>query len=239
MNDRKSTSPSPTQPRGKISQLSQRGMLSLVMLLISVGTLGIAMIGGAKVVIDVLVDKPDKDISIVVLMTQIIVVGLAYVVGWFTAIVAIRVYGNLILPILINWFTWGCLIAVCYLYIAILQRMYSQPDDIGRFFKYLVVMAGGLVALVGLHLIVEDHDLRPFSIPLLIISLGQLGMIVFRYVFDVEDVRPGFLWEDLVFFAVMITVSISMLAHWGILEPFRDRLTNYFDRNSVSIRTQD
>ena len=239
MNDRKSTSPSPTQPRGKNYQLSQRGMLSLVMLLISVGTLGIALIGGAKLVIDVLVDKPDKDISIVVLMTQIIVVGLAYVVGWFTAIVAIRVYGNLILPILINWFTWGCLIAVCYLYIAILQRMYNQPDDIGKFFKYLVVMGGGLVALVGLHLIVEDHDLRPFSIPILIISLGQLGMIVFRYVFDVEDVRPGFLWEDLVFFAVMITVSISMLAHWGILEPFRDRLTNYFDRNSVSIRTED
>jgi len=239
MNGRKSTSPYPTQPHGKNGHLSQRGMLSLVMLLISVGTLGFAMLGGAKLVIDILVDKPDKDISIVVLMTQIIVVGLAYVVGWFTAMVAIRVYGNLILPILINWFTWGCLIAVCYLYIAILQRMYNQPDDIGKFFKYLVVMAGGLVALVGLHLIIEDHDLRPFSIPLLIISLGQLGMIVYRYVFDVEGVRPGFLWEDLVFFAVMITVSISMLAHWGILEPLRTRFTSYFDRNSVSIRTQD
>lgn len=100
-------------------------------------------------------------------------------------------------------------------------------------------MAGGLVELIGLHLIIEDHDLRPFSIPLLIISLGQLGMIVFRYVFDVAEVRPGFLWEDLIFFAVMITVSISMLAHWGILAPLRTSLTNYFDRNSVSIRTQD
>jgi hypothetical protein len=66
-----------------------------------------------------------------------------------------------------------------------------------------------------------------------------LGMIVFRYVFDIKDVKPGFLWKDLVFFLAMITVSISMLAHWGILEPFRTRLTNYFDKNSVSIRTQD
>lgn len=239
MNGRKSTSPSPTQPHGKNAQLSQRGMLSLVMLLVSVGTLGLAMIGGAKLVLDVLGDKPNENVSAVVLITQIIVVGLAYFVGWVTAMVAIRVYGNLILPILIKWFTWGCLFAVCYLYIAILQRMYYQPEYIGKFFKYLLVMAGGLVALIGLHLIVEDHDLRPFSIPLLLISLGQLGMIVFRYVFDVEGVRPGFLWEDLVFFAVMITVSISMLAHWGILQPFRTQLTNYFDRNSVSIRTQD
>lgn len=239
MNGRKSTSPSPTQPHGKNGHLSQRGMLSLVMLLVSVGTFGIAGVSGAKLVFTILRDSPQKDVSFVILMTQVIVIGLAYVVGWVTAMVAIRVYGNLILPILINWFTWACLFAVCYLYIAILQRMYNQPEDIGRFFKYLVVMAGGLAALVGLHLIIEDHDLRPFSIPLLLISLGQLGMIVYRYVFDVEGVRPGFLWEDLIFFAAMIIVSISMLAHWGILEPLRTRFTNYFDRNSVSIRTQD
>jgi len=239
MNGRKSTSPSPTQPHGKNGQLSQRGMLSLVMLLVSVGTFGIAGISGAKLVFTILRDDPQKEVSFVILMTQVIVIGLAYVVGWLTAMVAIRVYGNLILPIVINWFTWGCLLAVCYLYIAILQRMYNQPEDIGRFFKYLIVMAGGLAALVGLHLIIEDHDLRPFSIPLLLISLGQLGMIVYRYVFDVEGVRPGFLLEDLVFFAAMITVSISMLAHWGLLQPLRTRFTNYFDRNSVSIRTQD
>jgi hypothetical protein len=238
MNGRKSTSPSPTQPhRGNGHHVSQRGMLSIVMLLVSLVALGIAMLGGAKIVIDILGDKSNT--SFIVVLAQVIVIGLAYVVGWVTAMVAIRVYGNLILPILINWITWGFLLAVCYLYIAILQRMYSQPDEFGRFIKYLVVMAGGLAALVGLHLIVEDHDLRPFSIPLLIISLIHLGMIVFRYVFDIKDVKPGFLWKDLVFFLAMITVSISMLAHWGILEPFRTRLTNYFDKNSVSIRTQD
>ncbi len=237
MSSRKSTSPSPTQPQGKNGQVSQRGMLSLVMLLLSVGTLGIAMLGGAKIVNYILGDK--ADISFGVVMTQIIVLGVAYAVGWITAMVAIRVYGNLVLPILINWFTWGCLFAICYLYIAILKRMYNQPDEFSRFFKYLIVMAGGLTALVGLHLIVEDHDLRPFSIPLLIISLIQLGMIVYRYVFDVEGLKPGFLWKDLVFFAAMIIVSIMMLAHVGLLDPLRTKFTNYFDRNSVSIRTQD
>jgi len=214
-------------------------MLSIVMLLVSLVALGIAILGGAKVVFDILADKSDTPTSVVVILVQVIVIGVAYLVGWVTAMVAIRVYGNLILPILINWITWGFLLGVCYLYIAILKRMYNQPEELGRFLKYLVVMAGGLTALVGLHLIIEDHDLRPFAIPLLIISLIQLGMIVIRYVFDIEDVNPGFLWKDLVFFFTMTTVSISMLAHWGILEPFRNKLTNYFDRNSTSIRTRD
>jgi hypothetical protein len=224
----------PTQPRGG-RKVSQRGLLSIAMLLLSTGALGIAGLAGAKMVFDILGDKPNTP----AVGAQIVVVLLAYVVGWSTAMVAIRVYGNLILPMLINWFIWGCLAAVCYLYIEILKRMYVQPDDLGKFIKYLLVMAGGLGALVGLHLIVEDHDLRPFSIPLLLISLIQLAMIVFRYVFDTEDVNPGFLWKDLAFFFAMITVSISMLAHWGILEPLRMQLTNYFDRNSKSIRSQD
>jgi len=234
MNHNKSSSSPPTQPRNG-HKVSQRGLFSIAMLLICMGGFGSAALGGSKLVFDTLGGNPSDP----GLGAQIIVVVLAYAVGWITAMVAIRVYGNLILPMLINWFTWGCLLAICYLYIAILQRMYAQPEELGRFFKYLVVMAGGLGGLIGLHLIVEDHDLRPFSIPLLIISLIQLGMIVFRYVFDTKNVDPGFLWKDLVFFFMMTTVSISMLAHWGILAPFRTRLTNYFDRNSTSIRTQD
>ena len=241
MNQYKGSSSPPTQPRNGHGhtghKVSQRGLLSIAMLLICIGGLGIAALGGVKIVFDILGDK--SDVSVAVVFVQVIVIALAYAVGWFTAMVAIRVYGNLVLPILIKIFTWGCLVAVCYLYVEILKRMYAQPDEFASFFKYLVVMAGGLSALVGLHLIIEDHDLRPFSLPILLISLVQLGLIVFRYVFDTEDVNPGFLWKDLVFFFMMITVSVSMLAHWGILEPFRTRLTNYFDRNSTSIRTQD
>ncbi len=225
-----------TQPRnGNGRKVSQRGLLSIAMLLVSLGALGIAMLGGGKMVMDILQNRQGGTDAEV----QIIVVIVPYAVGWLTAMLAIRVYGNLVLPMLIKWFTWGCLAAVCYLYVAILTRMYSQPPDPVRFFKYMFVMAGGLGALIGLHLIVEDHDLRPFSIPLLIIGMIQLGMIVFRYVFDTENVNAGFLWKDLTFFFIMMTVSISMLAHWGLLEPLRMQIASYFDRNSDSIRTQD
>ena len=230
----------PTQPRNGQQnghKVSQRGLLSIAMLILSMGALGIAALAGTKMVVEVLGGKSNASVAAVA--AQIIVIGLAYAVGWVTALVAIRVYGNLILPMLINWSTWGCLVAVCYLYFAILKRMYAQPDDIGKFIKYIMVMAGGLGALVGLHLVIEDHDLRPFAIPLLLISLSQLGMIVFRYVFDTNGVKVGFLWKDLTFFIMMITVSVSMLAHWGMLAPLRAQLTNLFDRRGKSIHSQD
>lgn len=226
----------PTQPRtGNGHKVSQRGLFSLAMLLLSIGGLGFAMLGGTKMVLDILGEQPNPA-SIV---TQAVVVGLAYFVGWTTAILAIRVYGNLILPILINWFTWAFLAAFCYLYIEILKRMYSQPDDLGRFIKYLVVMTGGLGGLIGLHLIIEDHDLRAFSIPLLLLNLTHLGLIVFRYVFDTVGVKPSFLWKDVVFFLYMTTVSVAMLTHLGLLTPLRKQITNYFDKNSTSIRSND
>jgi len=226
----------PTQPRnGNGNRVSQRGLFSLAMLMLSIGGLGFAMLGGTKMVFDLLGEQPNPA-SIV---TQAVVVGLAYGVGWATAILAIRVYGNLILPILINWFTWAFLAALCYLYIEILKRMYAQPDDIGRFIKYVVIMTGGLGGLLGLHLIIEDHDLRPFSIPLLLLNLSHLGLIVFRYVFDTAGVKPSFLWKDVVFFLYMTVASLAMLTHLGLLTPVRRQITRYFDRNSTSIRSND
>ena len=235
MNHHKVSSPS-TQPRnGRGKKVSQRGLLSIVMLAVSMGSLGIALLGGARLVLDIFGEGLMN--SLEGMGAKVIVVGLAYIVGWLTAMIAIRVYGNLVLPMLINWITWGCLLEVCALYLLTLQRLYGQEYDLAHYWAYLLVIASGLGAMVGLHLIIENHDLRPFSIPLLIISMFQLGLIVFRYVFT--DADPSFLWKDIVFFFAMAVFSILMLAHIGILEPLRTQFTNYFDRNSTSIRMKD
>ncbi|MFZ5883595.1 MAG: hypothetical protein ACOYYI_07445 [Chloroflexota bacterium] len=232
MNDRRSTSPSPTQPRN--GHVSQRGMFSLVMLIISLGALGIAMLGGAKLAYDIL--GPAKGAS-PGLFAAVLALGIAYLVGWLAAMLAIRVYGNLILPILINGMMWVCLAGICYLYVEILLRLYMQEYDFWRFWKYVIVMGAALTALVGLHLILEGHNLRPFAIPLLVTSLIQLGLIVFRYVF--AGGKSLYILGDLFFLFGMSAFSILMLAHIGLLDPLRTRFTNYFDRNSTSIRTPD
>ena len=226
--------PSSMLPRNG-NRLSQRGMLSLLMMLGSVGALGFALLGGAKLVLDIFGAGLINSLS--TLPTKALVVGLAYSVGWVTAMIAIRVYGNLVLPFIINFLIWGCLIGVCALYVLILQRLYNQNYDLMHYFAYLMIVAAGLVAMVGLHLIVEDHDLRPLSIPLLIISLIQLGLIVFRYVFAVGN--PAYLWADLLFFLLMAAFGYLMLAHIGLLKLLRMQLTSYFDRNSKVIRTEN
>jgi hypothetical protein len=217
------------------NRLSQRGMLSLLMMLGSVGALGFALIGGSKLVLDIFGVGLINSLS--TLPTKALVVGLAYGVGWVTAMIAIRVYGNLVLPFIINFLIWGCLIGVCALYVLILQRLYDQNYDLTHYFAYLMIIAAGLVAMVGLHLILEDHDLRPLSMPLLIISLIQLGLIVFRYVFAAGN--PAYLWADLLFFLLMAAFGYLMLAHIGLLKPLRAQLANYFDRNSKVIRTEN
>lgn len=227
-----------TKPRGPSiygNKLSQRGMLSLLMFLASLGALGFALIGGAKLVLDIFGVGLMNSLS--GLPTKAFVVGLAYAVGWIAAMVAIRVYGNLVLPFIINILAWGCLIGVCALYVLILQRLYDQAYDLPHYSAYLLIVASGLGAMVGLHLIIEDHDLRPFSIPLLVICMMQLGLIVFRYVFAAGN--PAYLWADLLFFLAMSGFAFLMLAHIGLLTPLRTRLTTYFDRNSKVIRTTD
>jgi len=204
------------------------------MLLVSVGTLAIAMIGGAKVANEILKGSTESKIGI---FAPVVMLGVAYGVGWLTAMVGIRVYGNLILPILINLFMWACLAGICYLYLEIIVRLLLQEYDVWRFLKYVVVMLAGLAALIGLHLIVEDHNLRPFALPLLIMCVIQLGLNVYRYVFI--GGKSIYLLGDLFFLFGMAGVAITMLAHVGLLDPLRTRFTNHFDRNSVSIRTQD
>lgn len=226
--------PAPVQSRYG-NRLSQRGMLSLLMFFASVGALTIALIGGARLVFDILGAGLINSLS--TLPTKAFVVGLAYVVGWLAAMVAIRIYGNLVLPFVINIFIWACLVGVCSLYLLVLQRLYDQSYDLLRFWAYLTMLAAGLTAMVGLHLILEDHDLRPLSMPLLIISMIQLALIVFRYVFT--DGNPVYLWRDLLFFLSMAGFGFLMLAHIGLLMPLRTRITNYFDRNSKVIRSED
>lgn len=235
MNGRKSTSPSRTQPHGKNGQPSQRGMLSIVMLLVSVSGLGLALIGGAKLAHDILGPVRDTHVN---LFTAVVALGIAYGVGWLTAMVAIRVYGNLVLPIIVKWLIWICIAGICILYIEVLKRLFDQNYDFMGFVKYSVVMVAGLISLVGLHLIIEDHNLRPYAIPLLLIAMVQLGLIVYRYVF-VGDTSFAYLLGDLTYLIGMAVFSIFTLAHVGLLNPLRIRFTNYFDKNSVSIRTQD
>jgi hypothetical protein len=236
MNNSPNTGPRGPSPLLPFSGISQRGLLSLLMLLLGIGGLTFSLLGGARLILDIFSVGILNSLN--GMATKVIVIGLAYTVGWLSAMVAIRVFGNLVLPVIINIFIWGCLIGVCSLYVLILQRLYMQAYGDLQFWAYLLTVVAGLGAMVGLHLIIEDHDLRPFAVPLLIINLIQLGLIVFRYVFTTGG-NPAYLLNDIFFFLAMSAFSIFMLVHIGLLAPIRVQLTNYFDKNSKALRSED
>ncbi|MEW5830331.1 MAG: hypothetical protein AB1846_15695 [Chloroflexota bacterium] len=167
--------------------------------------------------------------------SKLVVLGLAYMVGWIVGVYSIRGLNNLVLPILIQVYVWLCLAGICALYIAIIVKLFNQEWLPSSFAKYCLVMIAGLLAMIGLHLMLENHSLVIFAIPLLLICLIHLYLIVFHYIFfPATMVDYGKLWGDITFFLGMSVVSILMLAHLGLLEPTRRRIGRMF-RNGQPI----
>ena len=156
-------------------------MLSLVTMLVSLAALTLSMLGALKLVLDIFDDGLAN--SLEGMLVKVVVLGFAFFFGWGIGLVSIRSFGNLVYPIVIKIYAWVCLVAVGFFYIKVIQKLYMQAYDGLHFWAYLLMLLGGLFVLICLHLLVDGHDLRPFAIPLLVISVVQLFVIVYRYVF--------------------------------------------------------
>jgi len=165
------------------------------------------------------------------LLVKLAVLGFAFIFGWAVGLASIRAFGNMFYPIVIKLYSWIILSAVCILYIKVIQKLYMQDYDAQHFWAYLAMLFGGVFVLLCLHLLVEGHDLRPLAIPLLIICVLQVFAIVFRYVFD-QNPNGLMLFGDFTIFIVMISISVLMLMHIGILSPIRDLISALFNQNS-------
>lgn len=215
-----------TQPHH--NGLDTRGLLSVATLFVSIGALTVSLGGGAKMVLDVFNDGLSN--SLTGIWSKIIALSIAFFFGWVVALVNIRAFGNLVYPMIIKVYVWVCLVAVCGLYIKVIQKLYTQNYDNFHFGAYLFMLLGGLMVLMFLHLLIEGHDLRPFAIPLLIISVLHICVIVFRYIFT-ADAQGIYLVGDLSIFIVMISISALMLMHLGILSSVRSSIDLIFSQN--------
>ncbi len=220
----------PVKPPRK-KAVDVRGMLSIITMLVSLAALTLSMGGAAKFILDVFNDGLEDSLD--GLLVKIIVLGIAFFFGWVVGLVSIQLFGNLIYSIIITIYGWACLFAVSGLYLKVIQKLYVQKYDNLHYWAYLLMLLGGLFVLICLHLMVEDHDLRPFAIPLLIISVIQLFAIIIRYVF-VANPNGWMLFGDFSIFGVMISISALMLAHIGILSPLRDWVNGLFIKKDNS-----
>jgi len=206
-----------------------RGMLRLATMLASLTALTLSMLGAGALVFDVFAVGLTGNLE--GLLVKMIVLGFAFIFGWGAGLASIRAFGNMFYPLIIKLYAWAVLIAICILYIKVIQKLYMQDYDTMHFWAYLAMLLGGIFVLLCLHLLVEDHDLRPFAIPLLTICVLQLCAIVFRYVFD-KNPNGLYLFGDFTIFIVMISISVLMLVHIGILSPLRDQISALFNQSS-------
>lgn len=218
------------------NQVDTRGMLSISTMFVSLAALTVSMGGAGKLIFDIFDDGLVSNLD--GLMVKIIVLGFTFFFGWCIGLVSIRAFSNLVYPIIIKFYALVCLIAVCVLYIKVIQKLYIQTYDMTHFWAYLVILLGGLFVLICLHLLIEGHDLRPFAIPLLIISVIQLFVIVIRYVFS-KNPNGLMLFADFTIFGVMIFISALMLMHIGILSPLRDQINTLFSQNRPSNKSMN
>jgi hypothetical protein len=209
--------------------MDTRGMLSVVTMLVSLAALTASMLGAGKLVLDIFNDGLTNSMDGI--FVKVVVLGLSFLFGWGVGLTSIRGFQNLVYPIIINIYAWATLAAVTILYMRVIQKLYFQTYDGVRFWAYLTILLGGLFVLICLHLLIEDHDLRPFAIPLLITSVLQLFMIVYRYIFT-QDANNWMLINDLTIFFVMVSIAALMLLHFGILSPLRDQINGLFTHNN-------
>jgi hypothetical protein len=207
--------------------IDTRGMLSISTMFVSMAALSVSMFGAGKLIVDIFNDGLATALDGI--LVKITVLALSFVFGWVVGLASIRGFGNLVYPIIIKIYAWACLGAVSVLYIKVIQKLYMQRYDGTHFWAYLIILLGGLFVLICLHLLMEDHDLRPFAIPLLVVSVLQLFVIVSRYVFT-ENPNGLMLFGDFTIFVMMISISALMLMHIGILSPLREQIAGLFDQ---------
>ena len=207
------------------NNLSQLGVFSSLVSAISMISMGAALISGAWFAYSVLVLELKNNI-----LPKVIIVGLAYGIGWIFSAFGIRVLGNFWLPYVLRFYTWVVLSGIISLQVLIMFRLYRQEYEFSNYVRYLSLFGAGMLALVGLHIILERHSLIPFGVFILLTSLGHFYLIVYHYLFTL-DVLYEKVWGDLIFLFVTTTVSLLMLAHFGML----DRLRNFMDRTFTPI----
>ncbi len=214
------------------SQERARRMMSMVTMIVGLGALTIAMLAGGKLLLEILSEGLSSNLNTV--GAKLLWVAIPFAVGWMASLISIRGTNNLVLPLIIRYYIGLTVLGIALLYARVIQKLFLESFSSSHYLRYSIVFVAAFSALIGLHLLIEDHDLRPFSVPLLAMSLIHLVVAVSHYVF--LDGDPVFAMGDLFYFLSMLTIVMLMALHLGILNPFRNSIDQIFRDNEEIIQ---
>lgn len=207
---------------------SDRSTMSQSTMIFGLIALSLSMLGGAFFILDIFQNGLSN--NLVTGLVKAIPVMLAYAVGWILCMVSMRSFSNLVLPLFIKYYSWIALAGLVILYLKIMQKLFEQTYDLAHFFSYNIILAAGLAGMLGLHFLLDERDLRRYSIPIIMVSTWHLILMVVRFVV-IEQNNPIYLFGDLYFFIIMFGLASLMLTHFGILNPIRNLIDAFFQRS--------
>lgn len=194
-----------------------------------IGWLGLtyAMVGGAKVIYDYFFST--EKLQGFYMLAQMITLGLTFLVGWVVSLISIRKLHNLILPMLIKFYTFCVLAGILIIYGRGMFKTFTENDM--TLFKYFLVLIVGYLLLIGLHLLLTEQNLIPHTFILLIAAFVHLLFSVSHYVF-LEPKKPVYVFLDLSLFLTVVAIAFLLQQKW-LYAPFRRSITRMFrDRKS-------
>jgi hypothetical protein len=215
---------------------NKRKMIRQASMLVGFLGLTIAMAGGAKLMFDILTDVS----NLTGLLAKVISLGLSFLLGWVVSLVCIRGMGNLVLPLIIKAYIFLTACGILGIYARVVYKLFMElfrPDV--HYVRYSIAIFTGFAVLVGLHLLLEDHDLRPFSIPFLVAGVMHLAAMVAHYVFLDAELADITIAGDVYFFAVLMVIAILMLVHLGIFNIPRNIINYFFAKNRSAAPAQE
>ncbi|MFZ5858126.1 MAG: hypothetical protein ACOYZ6_14955 [Chloroflexota bacterium] len=217
--------------------LTPQSLMNLVMLFVSLATLTLALICGAWLGYGILKGGFSNWPPVIV---GGLVTALIYLAGWTLTLVGIRGLKIFILPFLVQLYAWITLGGIVYLQVTIISKLYRQEYDFGKFALYVFVFGAAMIALVGLHLLVEKHKLAPLAFPILGVCLAHLFLIGLRYVLSSNgQVKYEYVFGDLGFLAIAVAVGLLMLAHLGIFSGVRNLIDRIFSQTANHFGEQE
>ena len=216
----------PITERAHQSPDSERSFLSQATMFVGFVALTLAMGGGVWLLWKVLDNGLMNNLDMAIV--GMVPIGLAYLAGWIFSILSIRAYNNLVFPLIVRYYCWFTLTGALVLYIKVIQKLFIQGYQFTNFLAYNFILLGVLLALFGLHLLPEEHDMRPFSVPIFLVGLLQLWVMMIRYVFFPVKGNGIYIFGDLFIFGMMQTIAGLMMAHNGIFNPLRKSIADFF-----------
>jgi hypothetical protein len=203
---------------------------NLIIMLIGWIILTIALVGGAKVLLDILSQGLDNTGA---LWAQIAALSVAFIVGWFAALLSIRSLHNLILPFVIRLYALFISLGIAGVYLRVVSKLLLETFGRSNYLRYSIVLIGLFLVLAALHLLIEDHDARPFSVPILLAALFHLVAIVGHYVF-MPNSNPNYIVGDMYFFIFALILAVLIATNLFLVKPLQRMIDKLFPANGIT-----